>query len=828
MEADDFNFQFDFDHFPDVAPLASDVSISGNGWTEQKLTGIYTFTHPDGHKEGATRFRWLALDSCSGEYMPIVGQEKNTLFVSHDLVGKFIKFEVTPVDLFGRAGQSATSEPIGPIAENLVRNSNFDAQKRLWVYDGAFTYNAGENVIAYIDPGPSTFLTQTITVPVTGYYKFQALFNKADDNGAKFGIRFPEGSIIKAGDVPMSGVPVTQTLDGILLEKGAPIEVFFTGINANGKWIEIDDSNLLYDSSNTNPLPNLANIVSIQVPNQVGVSIVDDAAKKITFRVPYGSKVNAIALQIVVSEGASITPASGVTQKFNKPVTYTVKGKNGKTQQWTVECVEADKEITIDSSNAKIKDAFRWAVPKAKSYVRTGKLGLINRDETFGNSPEIKNYMPSYWAGYAHRYAFYSRDMAHQMSGAHLLGLDRENFSMLRAFAGTSNEIQKWYPAWALNFDGSIFKLDYRSANNFVREVPAVFELVEKAYNMYLWTGDKNYLYDETLWNYYDKAVTDFIALHDSQLKNGVAEGVGKGIFDGTATYNERIGEAVVEAGDGIGSQYQAMLAFAELSKEKGDVDAYHKFADEAQKLKDYFNQDWGVKGIQSGYVRGYEANGKSYSDFAREPSWFMPMKLITDPGERTDKFLDEIDRMCGTPEGAPTNIEAFTYLPDTFFPYGKNETAWKWMKYIIDRLDEPHEVSSQGTNGDYPEVSYTLISQTVEGLMGIAPNAPQKRVLTLSRLPHDIAWLELNHVVVGDNDLYVKHEGAMKSTLKNNAGTGPIQWEVQFAGSYPFIQVDGKTVKTQTKKLNGVTVSYTVVKVPVGESVTALPVYEK
>lgn len=727
-------------------------------------------------------------------------------------------------DLFGKAGQAVTSEPVGPIAENLILNSNFDAKKQHWDYDGAFTYNAGENVIAYLDPGPSNFLSQSITVPTTGYYKLQSLFNKADDIGAKFGIRYPEGSIIKIGDVPKSDVPVMQTLDGILLEKGARVEVFFTSINANDKWVEIDDSNLLYDSGNTNPLPDLANIVTFAVPNQAGVTKIDGEAKKIVVKVPYGTNMKAISPQIAVSEGATVSPATGLIQDFTKPVTYTVTGKHGKTQLWTVQCMEADKEVTIDSSNATIKEAFNWAKPKAKSYVRTGKQGLINRDETFGNSPEIKAYMPSYWAGYAHRYAFYARDMAHQMAGAHLLGLDRENFSMLKAFAGTSNEAQKWYPAWALNFDGSIFKLDYRNANSFVREVPAVFELVEKAYKMYLWTGDKNYLNDGTLWNYYNKAVTDFIGLHDGQMPNGVAEGTGKGIFDGTATYNERNGEAVVEAGDGIASQYQAMLAYAEIAKEKGDLDAYKTFANKSWQLKVYFNRNWGVKGIQTGYVRGYEANGKSYSDFAREPSWFMPMKLITEPGERTDKYLELIDRMCETPDSAPPNIEAFTYLPDTFFPYGKNETAWKWMKYIIGSLGQTHEVNSQGTNGDYPEVSYTLISQTVEGLMGVTPNAPQNQLTTLSRLPQDIQWLELNHISLGDHDVYLRHDSVNKSTLRNNSGKKPIDWEAQFAGAYKYIQVNGAYRPAETKVVNGVAVSYATIKVPPGHSVTAVP----
>ncbi|UKS27157.1 hypothetical protein LOZ80_37830 [Paenibacillus sp. HWE-109] len=488
----------------------------------------------------------------------------------------------------------------------------------------------------------------------------------------------------------------------------------------------------------------------------------------------------------------------------------------------------AEKEIMIDSSNEQLKSAFHWAKSKAKSYVRTGMEGLINQDETGRHLPEIKSYIPSYWAGYAHRSAFYSRDMAHQMSGAHLLGLVLENFSMLKAFAGTASELHQWYPAWALNFDGSLFQLDYRNANEFVREVPAVFELVEKAYNLYLWTGDENYLNDTTLWTYYTKSVTDFIRLHDNQLINEVAEGTGRGIFDGAASYDEHCGEAIVEAGDGIASQYQALLAYAQLSKAKGDIANYEAFNDKASALKTYFNTDWGVRGIESGYVRGYEASGQAYSSFGKEASWFMPMKKLTEAGERTDQFLILIDSMCEMPGQAPANIEAFTYLPDTFFPYGQNELGWKWMKFIIDRLDEPHEISSQGTNGDYPEVSYTLISQTIEGLMGVTPNAPHNGLSSLSRLPQEIQWLAVNHLALGDCDIYLRHDGATKSTLRNNSAASAVSWEAQFVGVCRIILVNGLAMKAEIKTVNGVMISCVTVQVAVGESVTAVPLKEQ
>jgi 2-polyprenyl-6-methoxyphenol hydroxylase-like FAD-dependent oxidoreductase len=63
-----------------------------------------------------------------------------------------------------------------------------------------------------------------------------------------------------------------------------------------------------------------------------------------------------------------------------------------------------------------------------------------------------------------------------------IIGLDAENKTMLRSFARSATEEHKYYPVWALNFDAETYlAMDYRGPANFVREVPAVFELVEKS-----------------------------------------------------------------------------------------------------------------------------------------------------------------------------------------------------------------------------------------------------------------------------------------------------------------------------------------------------------
>src|SRR4051794_26022136 len=138
----------------------------------------------------------------------------------------------------------------------------------------------------------------------------------------------------------------------------------------------------------------------------------------------------------------------------------------------------------VASDDAALVEGFEWGVRRAREWVQTGRRS---------------RNLPSYWAGYPSRPMFYLRDVAHQALGARLLGLDDENFAMLRHFARSATEWRGWFPVWSFYFDGSLPELDYRGADEFVREIPAVFELTERGIDMYRWTGDARWLTDPDL-----------------------------------------------------------------------------------------------------------------------------------------------------------------------------------------------------------------------------------------------------------------------------------------------------------------------------------------
>lgn len=596
------------------------------------------------------------------------------------------------------------------------------------------------------------------------------------------------------------------------------------GKNTND-WTDIADARLTLNEKGLNYAE--CNITGFSLAEQVNKTQLDSEKQTISIKVPYGTDLSALTVK-----EAEFTPRtqgsvqSGDIIDARQPVIITVSNLAGETKEWTLFVTEKEQKAILKSDNKFLEDNFYWASHKVDQFVMTGQSGLINKASDKPGSGPV-DYDPSYWAGYYDRTAYYGRDFCHQATGGQLAGLRNENFNMFKTFAQGATEARKYYTLWAFNFDGSPYTIDYRSDTNFVREVPAQFELVEKAYEQYLWTGDERYIQDEDMFRFYTNVMTKYIALHDDQNPNGVAEGYGS-IWSGSCTYNER-GEHPVEAGDAIGAQYQATLAYAGILDARGQVTEAAAWFEKAQMLKDYFNKEWSANpdNPDGNYARVITQDGTKLYDFGKENSWFMPMKLITEPGKRNDAYLDYISQKLGKGIGdknapdAPKNIEAYTYIPDTYFPYNRNEEAWKWMKYIAGIKDNPHERPIQGTNGDYPEISFTFVSQTIEGIMGIEPDAGKDQVVTASHLADDMNYVDVTDIRMGDHMLDVRHDGHTKTTLTNHAD-GSLSWEARFYGSYPYINYKGTKMEAQQKTVNGVTVSYAVIDVSPDETIIA------
>ncbi|MGW4690117.1 hypothetical protein ACWEPM_35275 [Streptomyces sp. NPDC004244] len=89
-------------------------------------------------------------------------------------------------------------------------------------------------------------------------------------------------------------------------------------------------------------------------------------------------------------------------------------------------------------------------------------------------------------------------------------------------------------------------------------------------------------------------------------------------------------------------------------------------------------------------------------------------------------------------------------------------------MQHVYDLREDQHANSAQGADGDHPEVSFSLLGQTVEGLLGVTPDAPARRLTTLSRLPSGMDWVKIDDLRVGRSGFSLRHDGARRSVLTN------------------------------------------------------------
>lgn len=351
---------------------------------------------------------------------------------------------------------------------------------------------------------------------------------------------------------------------------------------------------------------------------------------------------------------------------------------------------------------------------------------------------------------------FYSRDVAHQSLGAHLLGLDRENFSMLRHFAASATAARAYYPLWAFTFDGEPAAIDYVDDSRFVHETPAAFEIAEKSIEQYLWTADDRYLTDPVFSSYYRNLLREFVPRHDI-LGTGVAGEQGTSdIFAGSPTYNEASNAPDMQvAGDGIASQWAAATSIAATCRDK---ELAREARESADRLRAHFEDDWWDE-AGGHYLTGVSAR-RVYSEFAFEPSWFPAVKRLLPEGARARAHLAFLDDSLQ--RQPPRNIEAFTYLPEAFFAYGHDAMAIRWIRHLID------------SRAPYPEVPFTLVSHLCTGLTGINPRY-DGALETRSHLAD--GWVEVAGLAYRSMRVAVRHNGHESTTLTLESGNEPLHW---------------------------------------------------
>lgn len=413
-------------------------------------------------------------------------------------------------------------------------------------------------------------------------------------------------------------------------------------------------------------------------------------------------------------------------------------------------------KLTLTSSNAALVAGFDWAKTQALAYVYRG--------DAVGDW---------YEAALPGREAFCMRDVAHQSTGAQLLGLADCNYNMLHRFAENISASKDWCTYWEINRYNQPCPADYQSDAHFWYNLPANFDLLHSCYRQYLWTGDRRYLDDPIFGFFYDKSVDDYVARWDRD-GDGIPDHRPSDGIRGIGTYNEVVPHPRV-GGDLIAAQYAAYLTYANIQELQGNQPVAERFRTKAQALQQlYYNTWWDEAAGRFASFRLQD--GTLHAGYHGVPNFFPLYFDLIPPSRQRDHALADVLQNAGP------NVEERAYLPELFYHYGQHEAAFA---QLMAQLAPAYE------RRDYPEVSFCAIGSIGAGLLGISPDAPTRTVTTAPRLPTAVDWVELAHIPVFDTLLTIHHQGLDQTTLYHEQGE-PIRWRACFPGSPPTLTVNG------------------------------------
>ncbi len=123
-----------------------------------------------------------------------------------------------------------------------------------------------------------------------------------------------------------------------------------------------------------------AEIINFTLPNMAGSAVIDSEARTVTAEVLFGTSITSIVPTIVISNGATINPASGVAQNFTNPVVYTVTAENTTTtKEWTVNVT------VLPASSAAEIVTFSLAAQAAPAVINS-TLATVSISVVYGTS----------------------------------------------------------------------------------------------------------------------------------------------------------------------------------------------------------------------------------------------------------------------------------------------------------------------------------------------------------------------------------------------------------------------------------------------------------
>ncbi|MEI7765218.1 MAG: fibronectin type III domain-containing protein [bacterium] len=99
-----------------TAPTVNSLVVLGAHSVGEMVVGNYVYNDVNGNGEASSLYRWLRSDTLGGTYNVISGATNLNYKITNDDLGKYIKFEVTPVtNVAPTTGVATLSSAIGPL-----------------------------------------------------------------------------------------------------------------------------------------------------------------------------------------------------------------------------------------------------------------------------------------------------------------------------------------------------------------------------------------------------------------------------------------------------------------------------------------------------------------------------------------------------------------------------------------------------------------------------------------------------------------------------------------------------------------------------------------
>lgn len=451
-------------------------------------------------------------------------------------------------------------------------------------------------------------------------------------------------------------------------------------------------------------------------------------------------------------------------------------------------------QVQFECSDARLTLAFQQAKQRALSCVYTGDpVG-----EWYATLPDAASNV------------FCMRDVAHQSTGASVLGLYRHTSNMLRRFATSVARSRDWCGYWIITKDGFAAPSAYTSDSDFGYCLPAGFDVMRTCYRQFRWTGDEGYRSPDFL-NFYERTAVDYPATWDSD-HDGMMENTRRPRVH--ASYFQQLPRFLVGA-DLVAAQYAGYQTYSAMQETMGREGSLSNrlartYRTKADELRKRFNAEWWAEG-QNRFYSGRLPDHTFAKELVPECNMYSLLFGIPEEGPKTEAALDLMEK------SRPQFPGAYSYIPEVLFRYDRIEHAYSFLL----------ETASPDFFGkDKGEVAFAVVGAIATGLAGISPDAARSTLQTFPRLSESLRWMKLARVPLMRNEITIEHRGTQESTLTNDSGP-VLQWKATFPSfqsiDRPQLIVDGSPVPATLEALSGrPPVLSTIVSVRPGQTRTA------